>query len=253
MKPSATFQYLLCATLASNLLSEAFTLAPLQGRAIANAPLPITSSTALSAKKKSRRTRKKPKPESSSSEDLPDFDLDSEDSALPDFDLGEEDEPVKRAATRKGPSATTELNFDEITDNMMGNTAGPTASIEDLIGDRKLESKFQFDEAEEDPTIPDFVDFAGLSSDPGPVVPGSKAERREQRRTAAIARLEAEKEATSFEIPFITDENGKVSGLKVLEAGAWGGIFLLVGWEVFLNSPFFDRAGPMAPVVFENP
>lgn len=32
---------------------------------------------------------------------------------------------------------------------------------------------------------------------------------------------------------------------------AWLGIFLLVGWEFYLNSPLFDRAAPMAPVLYE--
>jgi hypothetical protein len=41
-----------------------------------------------------------------------------------------------------------------------------------------------------------------------------------------------------------------VSAVKVLEAGAWTGIYLLVAWEIYINSPFFDRAGPMAPVVY---
>mmetsp|Transcript_14496 Transcript_14496/g.35056 ORF Transcript_14496/g.35056 Transcript_14496/m.35056 type:complete len:240 (+) Transcript_14496:67-786(+) len=239
MKSYTTFQYLLCATLATSLLSEAFTLTPSRGIAISNAP--TIAATALSAKKKSRRKRKEPK------EDLPDFELDGDDGALPDFDLGEEDAPVKPAA--KKPTETTELSFEEITDNMMGDTATPAASLDDLIADRKLESKFVFDESVEDKSIPDFVDFAG-PSDSAPPAPGSKAERRAQRKAAAIARVEAEKEST-FDIPFITDESGKISGLKILEAGAWAGIFLLIGWEVYINSPFFDRAGPMAPVVFE--
>lgn len=246
MKPSATFQYLLCITLANNFFSEAFILAPSRGIVVSN-PSPNVS-TMLSAGngKKNRRKRKQPKPDSSS-EDLPDFDLD--DSVLPEFDLGEEDEPVK-------PTATRELSFDEISDNMMGNASAPTASIEDLIADRKLESKFVFDDTVVDETIPDFVDFARPSSaSQEPLVPGSKAGRREQRKAAAMARLEAEKEASKLDIDisFIKDEKGNISGIKILEAGAWAGIFLLVGWEVYLNSPFFDRAAPMAPVVFENP
>eukprot|EP00526_Cylindrotheca_closterium_P019888 CAMPEP_0113660980 /NCGR_PEP_ID=MMETSP0017_2-20120614/33189_1 /TAXON_ID=2856 /ORGANISM="Cylindrotheca closterium" /LENGTH=229 /DNA_ID=CAMNT_0000575651 /DNA_START=39 /DNA_END=729 /DNA_ORIENTATION=+ /assembly_acc=CAM_ASM_000147 len=229
MKSYTTFQYLLCATLATSLLSEAFTLTPSRGIAISNAP--TIAATALSAKKKSRRKRKEPK------EDLPDFELDGDDGALPDFDLGEEDAPVKPAA--KKPTETTDFPLN----------ATPAASLDDLIADRKLESKFVFDESVEDKSIPDFVDFAG-PSDSAPPAPGSKAERRAQRKAAAIARVEAEKEST-FDIPFITDESGKISGLKILEAGAWAGIFLLIGWEVYINSPFFDRAGPMAPVVFE--
>lgn len=243
MKSSTTFQYILCAALATNLASEAFTVSPSHGNPVSIAPV---ASISLSAKK-SRRKRKQKNTESSSGE-LPDFDLDSEDSALPDFDLGDEDEPVAAKAATPG---TTELNFDEITDNMMGDASGPTASLDDLISDRSLEKTFVFDAAAEDESIPDLVDFA-RPSDPEPLIAGSKAERREQRKAAAIARLEAE-QASKIDIPFITDEKGEISALKVLEAGAWGGIFLLVAWEVYLNSPFFDRAAPLAPVVFENP
>lgn len=32
---------------------------------------------------------------------------------------------------------------------------------------------------------------------------------------------------------------------------AWLGIYLLIGWEVYINSPLFDRAAPLAPLVFE--
>ena len=32
---------------------------------------------------------------------------------------------------------------------------------------------------------------------------------------------------------------------------AWIGIVLLIVWEAYINSPFFERAAPMAPVVFE--
>lgn len=242
MKSSTTFQYLLCVTLATKLVSEAFTLSPTRGLSVSIAPVP---SSALSAKK-ARRKRKEPQP---GSEDLPDFDLDADDGALPDFDI-EEDEPVKPA--KKSAKATTELNFDEITDNMMGDGSKTAASLGDLISDRSLEKTFVFDDVEVDDSIPDLVDFARPSNPSSPIAPGSKAERREQRRAAAIARLEAEKES-KFDIPFITDEKGKISGVKVLEAGAWAGIFLLVAWEVYLNSPFFDRAAPLAPVVFENP
>lgn len=38
---------------------------------------------------------------------------------------------------------------------------------------------------------------------------------------------------------------------QLLEQGAWLGIYSLVGWEVYINTPLFDRAGPMAPIVYE--
>ena len=45
-----------------------------------------------------------------------------------------------------------------------------------------------------------------------------------------------------------TDKPGVLQ--KLLEAGTWLGIFLLVAWEFYINSPLFDRAAPMAPVVY---
>jgi hypothetical protein len=38
---------------------------------------------------------------------------------------------------------------------------------------------------------------------------------------------------------------------QILENGAWIGIALLILWELYLNSPFFERAAPMAPVVYD--
>lgn len=38
---------------------------------------------------------------------------------------------------------------------------------------------------------------------------------------------------------------------QLLENGAWIGIALLILWELYLNSPFFERAAPMAPVVYD--
>lgn len=32
---------------------------------------------------------------------------------------------------------------------------------------------------------------------------------------------------------------------------AWAGIYILIGWEFYINSPLFERAAPLAPVVFE--
>ena len=40
--------------------------------------------------------------------------------------------------------------------------------------------------------------------------------------------------------------------VKVTEHGAWVGIGLLVVWEIYINSPFFDRAAPLIPVVYDT-
>jgi hypothetical protein len=39
--------------------------------------------------------------------------------------------------------------------------------------------------------------------------------------------------------------------LKLVENATWLAIFLLVAWEFLINLPFFHRAAPMAPIVYD--
>tara|TARA_B110000305_G_C18951468_1_gene408552 strand:- start:132 stop:413 length:282 start_codon:yes stop_codon:yes gene_type:complete len=39
---------------------------------------------------------------------------------------------------------------------------------------------------------------------------------------------------------------------KVLENITWVSIGVLVFWEIYINSPFFERLAPLAPVVFDE-
>eukprot|EP00536_Pseudo-nitzschia_multiseries_P016282 jgi/Psemu1/328187/estExt_fgenesh1_pg.C_10640001 len=141
-----------------------------------------------------------------------------------------------------------------------GGGGGAQRSLDELISDRALESKLEFDDEEVDPNIPDFIDLAKASSttpigDGSSVVGeiGKKKQRRAERVANAIAAKEAEESEKSFlyNIPQILNEKGEVSAIKILEQGAWTGIFLLIGWEVYINSPLFERAAPMAPIVYE--
>jgi hypothetical protein len=164
---------------------------------------------------------------------------------LPDFDLDDaedEEAPVP-------PKRRIITNPDEITPAMMGNANAPVGSIKDLIMDRSLESKFEFDAEETDDSLPDLL---ALSRERGDELVGKKKARQAERRAAAIAAKEAEPESPFANLPFVSNDEGKVRPVKVLEAGAWAGIILLFVWEIYLNSPFFDRAAPMAPVVFES-
>ena len=45
-------------------------------------------------------------------------------------------------------------------------------------------------------------------------------------------------------------EKKEINYLKILENSTWVGIGLLVLWEVYINSPLFERAAPMAPIVY---
>jgi len=221
----------------------------------AAAALSRPSSSCLEAKKKRRRKQTAPAPEST---DTVDFDNGNE---LPDFDLKEEMEEAAAATPR--PMVST--NPDEITPAMMGSATTPVRSVKDLVSDRALEQKFEFGESQGGETLPDLVEMMKTSGSNGAVtsssvvggseapVVGKKKARQAERQAAALAREEEDVDPLDFlnSIPFLVDpEKGKVTYLKVVESGTWLAIFVLVGWELYINSPFFDRAGPIAPVVF---
>jgi hypothetical protein len=161
-----------------------------------------------------RKRRRKSSSEQSPSESPLDFDETDEtlDGELPDFDLddGEEPKPKKKVI----------VNPDEITAQMMGDTNAPVRSVTDLIKDRALESKFQFDD-EGDSSVPNFVELAGSSRIPEPAPVGAKKVRQAERKAAAIASKEEEEQEENilFKVPFlkekITDEKGDINAIKV--------------------------------------
>lgn len=225
-------------------------------------PRRIDHSVALNAKKKRRRRREES--DTTSDEDKPIDNLVSESSVplldgdeLPDFDLdGGEGEDAKQSQRAKISS-----NPDEITDAMMadGNAAAVARSLDELITDRSLESKFEFEDSG-DPEIPDFIQLAKESSSSldGSIPSsgtGMTKKQRQAERVANAIRLkeEEEQEGKTFlsNYPKFLNEKGEVSGVKILEQGAWLGIYLLIGWEFYINSPLFDRATTAnAPIVF---
>lgn len=150
-----------------------------------------------------KRKRRRRKDSSDGGDDS--FDLES--GELPDFDLEEEDpEPKKKSKTSLKP--------DEITAAMMGSTNKPVRSVNELIADRDLEKVFAFEEPEEN--LPDLAELA-KSSNMDLSVPLSKKNRRQAARKAAAAVDAEEEDAGLFaNLPFgVTDENGKVNGVKV--------------------------------------
>jgi hypothetical protein len=158
---------------------------------------------------------------------------------LPDFDLGEDDE---EAPKKKRQS----IDPDGITDAMMG-TQKTLGSVKDLISDRSLEKVFQFDEPV-DP-LPDLGDL----SKPQPI--GKKKARQEARRAAAISEQDGDRIVDTVSdalgsLPFLKSDR-ESSELKLVENATWLGIFLLVAWEIYINSPFFERAAPLAPIVYD--
>lgn len=157
------------------------------------------------------------------------------------------------------------LDEDTILEAMRGKDWSPPTSIEDTLRDRSLERFMDFERMIEsdgggDDVVSDLPDFeevisrrkareaASGGADDGlprydPTL-GKKAQRNAQRRADAMRReAELEAEKSPFE---------DVNFLKILENGAWVGIGLLIVWEIYINSPFFERAAPMIPVVYDK-
>jgi hypothetical protein len=167
---------------------------------------------------------------------------------LPDFDLDEEG----GGETRSSQSMKLQKEQDDISPAMMGTIGKPVRSVRELLSDRSLESKLKFDEAEDQEALPDLVQLASSVSATSTAQPGKKRARQEARRSAAqAAAAQEEKEENVFlsKLEYIKNEKGEIDGVKILEAGTWLGIFLLVAWEVYINV-FMDRAAPIIPVVY---
>ena len=188
-------------------------------------------SVALNAKKKRRRRREGS--DTTSDQDKPTDNLVTESSVplldgdeLPDFDLdGEGGENAKQTTRVKISS-----NPDEITDAMMAdpNAAGISRSFDELITDRSLESKFEFEDSG-DPEIPDFVQLAKESSSSvDGIIPTSEGtgmtkKQRQAERVANAIKLKEEEEQKGKNFfssnPKFLNEKGEVSAVKILEQG----------------------------------
>eukprot|EP00521_Asterionellopsis_glacialis_P015075 CAMPEP_0195293292 /NCGR_PEP_ID=MMETSP0707-20130614/12102_1 /TAXON_ID=33640 /ORGANISM="Asterionellopsis glacialis, Strain CCMP134" /LENGTH=252 /DNA_ID=CAMNT_0040353969 /DNA_START=80 /DNA_END=838 /DNA_ORIENTATION=- len=205
-------------------------------------------------KKKRRRKKSVPTGDDAGSESLEVESSDSgsesfvADGELPDFDFddGEGDGSSPKRSNPSPASMSTNLNENAVTGAMMGSSK-PMKSMKELLNDRSLESKFEFEEVE-DP-LPDLADFragkpkVNANTNRG----GNRGAPEEDGPNEILMSLR--------NIPVIgdpIDEKGEISAVKLLETGAWLGIFLLVGWEIYINSPLFDRAAPMIPAVYES-
>jgi hypothetical protein len=95
----------------------------------------------LDSKKRRRRRNDDISVSDETSNELPDFDLDTTDSS--------ETSPASPVRTK------VSLNPDEISDLMMGDPNMKVRSVKELIADRSLEKNFAFDD-QGDESIPDF-------------------------------------------------------------------------------------------------
>jgi hypothetical protein len=165
------------------------------------------------------------------------------------------------------------LDEEIILEAMRGRTGDkewqPPRSIQDTINDRSLEKLMDFDRMIERDggggavvvELPEFDDVIsrrkrqdamreGRVEDAAILIEtsgmGKKAARDAERRALAMEREREEAEAAQ-KSPF-----ADLNVLKVLENGAWAGIGLLVLWEFYINSPLFQRAAPLIPVVYDT-
>jgi hypothetical protein len=176
---------------------------------------------------------------------------------LPDFDLSDDLEESTTDSTsaiskdKSVPPSQKSIDGLIISPEMMGSANKPARSIRELINDRAIEKKFNFDAENADTSIPDLAEiFKQREANRRNRQPDSGRQPVTLPTTKQVA---TEDSNVGFikKVPFILDEvTGEITPLSVLTAGTWLGIFLLVAWEVYINSPLFDRAAPMTPVVY---
>jgi len=208
---------------------------------------------ALAAKK--RRRRKNPVPVEKDVSSQSSYDDD-----LPDFDLDEDISPEESFSPSK-PSSAPSVSMEETVMEAMsdpsvlqamqaGSSAPQTSSTKDILRSRsrELESTFEFDEVSNPLPRPGMK----TTSD-GRIGMSKKQAKREARRAAALqAEAEEEEGKLLSSVSDFLNEKASDGGFpKIVELGTWVSIGILVAWEAYINSPFFERAQPLIPVVYE--
>jgi len=190
---------------------------------------------------------------------------------LPDFDLVED---IDLLAASSGPlqiSSVDMSNPDAVMEAMKPkNGILPATSTKDLLRSRnlELEKKFIMDDVTmEVPSLADYTSKSASGGTQGKGKVGKKAARTAARKDAAMKAEEVENSGiVAFlgklpkipRLPFtgtgdVRNIKGDLDPIKIIEQAAWAGIYTLVIWEIYINSPLFSRALPMAPVVFSDP
>lgn len=244
--------------------------------------------TFLMMAERKRRKRKdgvsySPPNSSSPSSSFVSSDVNNQD--LPEFDLIEEEGDSATATLEGNESRSTSLsknsfnvNDPQVQDAMMASTTNVNnnkmldqglSSTKDLLRsrNRELEQKLVVNDITEN--VPSLAEYtknkskgAGIRTATSTATSstiGKKAARREERISAA---LEAKKlqDGTDNQggfflnaFSFGKDKDGNPkTPIKLLEEGTWACIWILIAWEVFINSPFFERQGSMPPIVFQE-
>jgi hypothetical protein len=216
--------------------------------------------------------------------------VDSTINELPDFDIND-DEVVSNsfnAASMKntGSSAsnlksTVDPLIGTITSNMMAsasatnravtNTVVSVNDLRDRSLEQKLESLLNEDTTLTEPQVkeelPDLLTLqrerkkvtteqillsaSSMSKKERQTLARQQQDMEQQSKRAMMNTPPADEDNLFSKLPFITNESGKIEPIKALEAATWTCIIALVLWEVYINSPFFSRAAPIIPIVYD--
>jgi hypothetical protein len=232
----------------------------------------------LMAERKRRKRKDGTSYSSSSSSSSSSISKDVNSQELPEFDLVEEVDNT--IATTSSSSRSTSSDESTVTNknktsfdindpkvlNAMkaSNTQQSLMSTTDLIRtrNRELEQKLVTNDIIENvPSLAEYTQNRNVSNSKGTTTSssiGKKAARREERISAA---LEAKKMQDGIEneggflngFSFGKDKDGNPkTPIKLLEEGTWACIWILIAWEVYINSPLFERQGSMPPIVFQE-
>lgn len=210
------------------------------------------------------------------SDELPDFDM-TDDSvekvAKPNTNVLDQDEIMSTSMSSSAESLMISENDPIVKQAMQADASSQNfASAKDLLRsrDRNVEATFEFDQVAQSlpklgrDTVGSSSSSSSSSNQPAQTV-GKKRARAEARKAAAMEAAEVESinqkniltdnpvTDVMSKLPFFPkndvdpDQNDI---LKFVEQGTWTCIYILVAWEVYINSPFFDRASPLNPVVY---
>mmetsp|Transcript_24645 Transcript_24645/g.23668 ORF Transcript_24645/g.23668 Transcript_24645/m.23668 type:complete len:264 (-) Transcript_24645:64-855(-) len=220
-----------------------------KGNSLPTAPRTESSLIAFAKKRRRRKDSQinKDVMESPKSEVLENDD----ENALPEFDLNEDVDIF--TSTTKQKSSPMDMSDPKVLEAMKGTSkVRGVRATNNLVKDRDLEKRFQFDSSEvKDQSLP--TNLAGVGKNTERKI-GKKAARTEARKSAAIEAKQVEEESESFLSKLsIGQVDGEFNYVKFVEQGTWFSIYALVGWEIYINTPLFDRAGTLSPVVFESP
>jgi len=258
LRVSSSYGFFVAVAFAHLSLSASFVYVNtfLVNKPISKSSFTRTPSLHLAGRKptKRRRRKKTPSPELpiAESNEVPKSEI--LDDVLPDFDIIGEDGTLESSTLESSEvvdlgDAKLEMNDPKLMEAMRGTPSPGLLNLKSVLAkrDRSVEDNFEFDPVE--------TPLPRLAQISEPRI-GKKRARTEVRRAnaAAAAEVEAEEEEDffsrlpSFLVGFVSGREN--TRLKILENATWFGIFSLIAWEFYINSPLFGRTEAPIPVVY---